>query len=132
MAHRLDAGTPAAREPSRLPEETAELTRRVREVMAGAGIEVDAFVRRAGSLKVVPSQIPLADEALALQLARIANSLPAAGLGRANAARRRRHAGRRRRAALPSRSAERSPDTFITKMIAVRAAPGGAARKMFA
>jgi hypothetical protein len=73
------AGVRGPRDPL-LPEETAALARRVREVTAGPGIEVDVFPRRGGSLKVIPSHIPLDDEALALQLARIANSVRAAGL----------------------------------------------------
>lgn len=72
-------GTRGPRDPL-TPEVAAELARRVDEAISGRGIELDVFVRRGGSLKIVPARLPEDGEALALQLARIANSLRAAGL----------------------------------------------------
>jgi hypothetical protein len=64
-----------------LPAAEAEsLWRAVHEALSGLAIETIVFVRRGGSLKVVPRHLAGTGDALALQLARIANALRGAGL----------------------------------------------------
>lgn len=62
------------------PEETEDLWRSVHEALSGLSFKTSVFVRRDGSLKVVPFHLAGSDEALVLQLARIANALRGAGL----------------------------------------------------
>jgi hypothetical protein len=62
-----------------LHEDAASLWRAVHEALSGLALETVVFVRRGGSLKVVPRHLAGTDDTVALQLARIANALRGAG-----------------------------------------------------
>lgn len=62
------------------PAEEAGLRRTAHHALSTLADQTTVFTRRGGSLKIIPRCLAQDDEALALQLARIANALRSAGL----------------------------------------------------